>query len=39
MFERDRRGGGGNPATGEAIEISANKKITFRPAEELKHAA
>ena len=27
---------GRNPATGEAIKIKASKKITFRPAKELK---
>ena len=29
---------GRNPATGEAIEIAASKKIGFRPAKELKEA-
>ena len=29
---------GRNPATGEAIEIKASKKIVFRPAKELKEA-
>lgn len=29
---------GRNPATGEAIEIQASKKIAFRPAKELKAA-
>ena len=29
---------GRNPATGEAITIKASKKITFRPAKELKEA-
>ena len=29
---------GRNPATGEAIEIKASKKIAFRPAKELKEA-
>ena len=29
---------GRNPATGEAIKSKASKKITFRPAEELKEA-
>ncbi|HEX2939477.1 MAG TPA: HU family DNA-binding protein [Rhodopila sp.] len=29
---------GRNPATGEAIEIQASKKIAFRPAKELKEA-
>jgi DNA-binding protein HU-beta len=29
---------GRNPATGEAIEIAASKKIGFRPAKELKDA-
>ena len=27
-----------NPATGEAIEIAASRKLTFRPAKELKAA-
>ena len=27
-----------NPATGEAIEIKASKKIAFRPSKELKEA-
>jgi DNA-binding protein HU-beta len=29
---------GRNPATGESIKIAASKKITFRPAKELKEA-
>src|SRR5947209_8725993 len=29
---------GRNPATGEAIQIDASKKITFRPSKELKEA-
>ena len=29
---------GRNPATGEPIEIKASKKVTFRPAKELKEA-
>jgi DNA-binding protein HU-beta len=29
---------GRNPATGEAIQIKASKKIGFRPAKELKEA-
>ena len=29
---------GRNPATGEAIQIAASKKIAFRPAKELKEA-
>jgi DNA-binding protein HU-beta len=29
---------GRNPATGEAMEIKASKKIAFRPAKELKEA-
>jgi DNA-binding protein HU-beta len=29
---------GRNPATGEAIQIMASKKVTFRPAKELKEA-
>ena len=29
---------GRNPATGEAIKIKASKKITFRPAKELKES-
>ena len=29
---------GRNPATGEAIQIAASKKVTFRPAKELKEA-
>ena len=29
---------GRNPATGEAIEIAASKKIAFRPAKKLKEA-
>ena len=29
---------GRNPATGEAIQIGASKKITFRPSKELKEA-
>ena len=29
---------GRNPATGEAIEIMASKRVTFRPAKELKEA-
>jgi DNA-binding protein HU-beta len=29
---------GRNPATGESIQIKASKKITFRPAKELKDA-
>ena len=29
---------GRNPATGEAIQIEASKKITFRPSKELKEA-
>ena len=29
---------GRNPATGEAIEIKASKKVAFRPAKELKEA-
>jgi DNA-binding protein HU-beta len=29
---------GWNAATGEAIKIKASKKITFRPAQELKEA-
>jgi DNA-binding protein HU-beta len=29
---------GRNPATGEAIQIKASKKIAFRPAKELKEA-
>ena len=29
---------GRNPATGEAIQIMASKKVTFRPANELKQA-
>jgi len=29
---------GRNPATGEAIQIKASKKITFRPSKELKEA-
>jgi DNA-binding protein HU-beta len=29
---------GRNPATGEAIEIIASKRVTFRPAKELKEA-
>ncbi len=29
---------GRNPATGEAIQIPASKKIAFRPAKELKEA-
>jgi DNA-binding protein HU-beta len=27
-----------NPATGEAIQIKASKKVAFRPAKELKEA-
>ena len=29
---------GRNPATGETIQIMASKKVTFRPAKELKEA-
>ena len=29
---------GRNPATGEPIQIKASKKVTFRPAKELKEA-
>jgi DNA-binding protein HU-beta len=29
---------GRNPATGEAIQIKASKKVGFRPAKELKEA-
>ncbi len=29
---------GRNPATGEEIQIQASKKVTFRPAKELKEA-
>ncbi len=29
---------GRNPATGAAIQIAASKKVTFRPAKELKEA-
>jgi DNA-binding protein HU-beta len=29
---------GRNPATGEAMQIKASKKIAFRPAKELKAA-
>jgi DNA-binding protein HU-beta len=29
---------GRNPATGEALEIAASKKVAFRPAKELKEA-
>ena len=29
---------GRNPATGEAVQIKASKKIAFRPAKELKEA-
>jgi DNA-binding protein HU-beta len=29
---------GRNPATGEAIQITASKKVTFRPGKELKEA-
>ena len=29
---------GRNPATGEAIQIAASKKVAFRPAKELKEA-
>jgi DNA-binding protein HU-beta len=29
---------GRNPATGEAIQIKASKKVAFRPAKELKEA-
>lgn len=29
---------GRNPATGESIQIKASKKVTFRPAKELKEA-
>jgi DNA-binding protein HU-beta len=29
---------GRNPATGEAIQIKASRKIAFRPAKELKDA-
>ena len=29
---------GRNPATGEAIQIQASRKIAFRPAKELKEA-
>ena len=29
---------GRNPATGEAIKIKASKKVSFRPAKELKEA-
>jgi DNA-binding protein HU-beta len=29
---------GHNPATGEAIQIKASKKVAFRPAKELKEA-
>ena len=29
---------GRNPATGETIQIKASKKVTFRPAKELKEA-
>jgi DNA-binding protein HU-beta len=29
---------GRNPATGDAIQINASKKIAFRPAKELKEA-
>ena len=29
---------GRNPATGEAIEINASKKVALRPAKELKEA-
>ena len=29
---------GRNPATGEAIQIKASRKIAFRPAKELKEA-
>ncbi len=29
---------GRNPATGEAIQIKASKKIAFRPSKELKEA-
>lgn len=30
--------GGRNPATGEAIQIAASRKVAFRPAKELKDA-
>jgi DNA-binding protein HU-beta len=29
---------GRNPATGETIQIKASKKVTFRPAKEIKEA-
>jgi DNA-binding protein HU-beta len=29
---------GRNPATGEQIKIKASKKVSFRPAKELKEA-
>ena len=29
---------GRNPATGEAVKIKASKKITFRPAKDLKES-
>ncbi|MGP0000722.1 MAG: HU family DNA-binding protein [Acetobacteraceae bacterium] len=29
---------GRNPATGEAMQIAASKKVAFRPAKELKEA-
>jgi DNA-binding protein HU-beta len=29
---------GRNPATGEALQIAASKKVAFRPAKELKEA-
>ena len=36
---RDRPARGGrNPATGEAMQIAASKKVAFRPAKELKDA-
>jgi DNA-binding protein HU-beta len=35
--QRDARAGR-NPATGEAMQIAASKKVAFRPAKELKEA-
>jgi DNA-binding protein HU-beta len=35
--QRDARTGR-NPATGEAMQIAASKKVAFRPAKELKEA-
>jgi DNA-binding protein HU-beta len=29
---------GRNPATGEAVQVKASRKIAFRPAKELKEA-